>query len=555
MDTIKAGSTNPLSPKRTEELFFKETITCSPNAGPVNQKKNSQKKDSYEQSSPFSIEISKLNQDFKSFIHFLKTEPVKLLKDLKSYPAVKRKILIKPETSNLQTEIAQESAVCKTFLQKHFLNTGAIIASFDKAYYFDWGRDASMVMNALLDLNPNAPPGPKTTQEIESQLNYDQLFRQQALQGKFPGGLGEARTLVSPQNGSLWAGPWGTPQFDAPALKVYTFSKFGLDLLSDGNEQDKQRVQNQIYPGVQQYLNYLIQNQGKPCFDPWEEINAQQHFWTEMSEAVAFHKGAELANALGDTQNSALYQNWSKKIAADIRQVFLQDTKDRIIFPDYEVLNPGSAGKESILDSSVLGGLLLGKSVGYPIKLDNPYALHTFSSILTAFKNLYPINTNSNAIAIGRYPDDEYGGPGVEGPGAGNPWIICTLWEGQYDYELASQYLKEGTINLQNGRKADLENILGFALPDSKQISENDPIFHTVINTLANNGDAVLQWTLNHTHNGGMMSEQIDKNTGKPTSVQDLAWSYAEFLEAVHSRNELEALLRAHSSTVRAAGS
>lgn len=553
METIKVGSSHKVSQTSANTLGYQKISSSTPETVSSNHRAVSG--DSYRGPSPCFSEIAKIEKDLKAFFQFLKKEPARLLQDLKSYPAFKRQILVKPNGSNLQSEIAQESALCKGFLQQHFLNTGAIIASTDKAYYFDWGRDASMVMNALLDLNPNAPPGPKTTQEIESQLNYDQLFRQQAMEGKFPGGLGEARTLVSPQNGSLWAGPWGTPQFDAPALKVYAFSKFGLDLLAAGNAQDKQIVQQQIYPGVQQYLNYLIQNQGKPCFDLWEEINAQQHFWTEMSEAVAFNKGAELAKALGDSKNAALYQNWSKKIQTDIRQVFLQDTKDRIIFPDYQVLNPGSAGKTSILDSSVLGGLLLGKSVGYPIKLDNPYALHTFSSLLTAFKNLYPINKNSNVTAIGRYPDDQYGGPGVEGQNEGNPWIISTLWEGQYDYELAAQYLKEGKINLQNGRKADLENILGFSLPGSTQISENDPVFYTAIQTLMKKGDDILQWTLNHTHNNGMMSEQIDKNTGKPTSVQDLAWSYAEFLEAVKSRNELEALLRAHSSTVRAAGS
>ena len=50
-------------------------------------------------------------------------------------------------------------------------------------------------------------------------------------------------------------------------------------------------------------------------------------------------------------------------------------------------------------------------------------------------------------------------------------------------------------------------------------------------------GDAVMTRLHNHVKDdGGKIDEQIDKNTGKQASAEDLTWSYANILHALHIR-------------------
>jgi GH15 family glucan-1,4-alpha-glucosidase len=43
----------------------------------------------------------------------------------------------------------------------------------------------------------------------------------------------------------------------------------------------------------------------------------------------------------------------------------------------------------------------------------------------------------------------------------------------------------------------------------------------------------MLQWAVAHQLPGGLLSEQIDPNTGAPLSVSPLTWSHAEFVITV----------------------
>lgn len=477
-----------------------------------------------------SVNTSSPTSAYTIFKGSLNSEVYHLLNDIKPY-----KIIRNTATLNLEDGLNQQKALSTNLLEAHFVPTGGILAAFDPPYYRNWGRDASIAFNEMLQ-DQSLDDAKEAL--FDKHIDFDQVFREHAKQLNFPGGLGEARYNIY---GYMPYGPWGTPQFDSPALKVTAFSNYGGLLLKKG-EQGK--VQQKIYPAVKEYLDYLIQNDGKPCFDPWEEINAERHFWTEMTKAVAFRKGGDLAAALGENDDAAKYKAWSGKVIQDgIYGCFFQDANDRVIYPHYHVLNPGSAGKHSILDAQVLGGILHGGEIGYPVQLDHPYALHTLSSILSTFKDHYPINWNgaSPAIAVGRYPDDQYGGPDAMGKG-GNPWIIATLWSGRYFYELGAKYAREEKIDLTDGRKADLEKLVGFGLPDGQVLSKSDPAFQAVVKKLGERGDGVMQWTLDHTRDSGM-SEQIDRNTGQPASVLDLAWSHVAFLETLRSKGAFDEAL------------
>jgi len=80
---------------------------------------------------------------------------------------------------------------------------------------------------------------------------------------------------------------------------------------------------------------------------------------------------------------------------------------------------------------------------------------------------------------LGRYPFDQYYG--------GNPWILTTLWLALY-YEKASEL-----------RKAE----------------------------------QLIRWALDHSTELGLLSEQVDKESGAPVSAIPLAWSHAFFILSV----------------------
>ena len=73
----------------------------------------------------------------------------------------------------------------------------------------------------------------------------------------------------------------------------------------------------------------------------------------------------------------------------------------------------------------------------------------------------------------------------------GNPWFICTLW-------LAQWYIAIAT-NVDQ-------------LKPAKDI---------------------IDWVVAHKTEAGMLSEQVDPNSGAPLSVSPLTWSHAEFVVTV----------------------
>jgi glucoamylase len=91
---------------------------------------------------------------------------------------------------------------------------------------------------------------------------------------------------------------------------------------------------------------------------------------------------------------------------------------------------------------------------------------------------------------LGRYPFDMYYG--------GNPWVLTTLW-------LALYYEKVGELG---------------------------------------KAEQLIRWTLDHSTELGLLSEQVDKENGAPMSAIPLAWSHAFFILSVldleEARNKIK---------------
>jgi glucoamylase len=113
-------------------------------------------------------------------------------------------------------------------------------------------------------------------------------------------------------------------------------------------------------------------------------------------------------------------------------------------------------------------------SLSYPFDVlpaDDERIKKTATALESAFK--------FKSGGLGRYPFDQYYG--------GNPWILTTLW-------LALYYEKAGALG---------------------------------------KAEQFIRWALDHSTELGLLSEQVDKESGAPVSAIPLAWSHAFFILSV----------------------
>lgn len=134
--------------------------------------------------------------------------------------------------------------------------------------------------------------------------------------------------------------------------------------------------------------------------------------------------------------------------------------------------------KETVLDaSSFYGPFRFGV-----MSADDPRMKEAFEM----FKNRLSRGINIGGIA--RYEGDKYSH--VEGGSVGNPWFVTTLWFAQYKIAVATS-------------ASDLADVV-----------------------------ADIEWAAKYARSG-MLSEQLNPDTGEPISATPLTWSHAEFVRTV----------------------
>ncbi len=120
------------------------------------------------------------------------------------------------------------------------------------------------------------------------------------------------------------------------------------------------------------------------------------------------------------------------------------------------------------------------------------------------------LTNKAAAGGMARYRDDYYFRvePDIQKV-PGNPWFICTMWLAQWYIAVAKT-----THDLKAARD-------------------------------------IINWVVAHQIPGGLLSEQLDPNTGAPLSVSPLTWSHAEFIATVDEFcRKSERLRRSSISTV-----
>lgn len=378
---------------------------------------------------------------------------------------------------------------------------GAVIAARTRNnpnYYYHWVRDAGIVFDAYLDHSPLRPN--TVMRKAREYTEFSNHIQQLPPKGEATTGLGEPKVEV---DGSQFTGGWGRPQNDGPALRVISLIPLVKALRAQG---DHAYVRRYLYGSaipadtvLKRDLEYISHHWQDPNFDIWEEVKGD-HFYTRMVQMRALYEGADLAQDLGDPGAATWYRSEADAIRQTLESFwdnsrgYFVATANRVGGLDY---------KSSNLDTAVILGLLHGKSDKYFHAFSHGRFWSTVENLARTFKQIYPVNHPAGrpGVAIGRYPEDRYGGSSFNG---GNPWPLTTLALAEFAYEAAAEYAANGDRNMAAQR-------IAF-------------------------GDEMVLRVKLHAHSDGSLNEQIDRNSGYMISVSDLTWNYAALLTTARAR-------------------
>jgi GH15 family glucan-1,4-alpha-glucosidase len=226
-----------------------------------------------------------------------------------------------------------------------------------------------------------------------------------------------------------------------------------------------------IKPAADFVAGYVDQVTGLPhaSYDLWEERFAT-HTYSVATVAAALKMASYMAGELNQTQDALAWSNTAVQIQGNI--VKLYNNEEGYYRKSLLMEADNNLELNNTLDASSAYGLLLAGI------LDE----RTNSTFKTLEKKLL---SSSPSGGIPRYEHDKYFLSKEKY--FGNPWIVCTLWMAQY-------YIK----NQQQDKARQL-----------------------------------IDWTQEHSSASGMLSEQIDPESGEQLGVSPLVWSHATFIDTV----------------------
>ncbi|RMD67132.1 glycoside hydrolase family 15 protein [Candidatus Pacearchaeota archaeon] len=217
----------------------------------------------------------------------------------------------------------------------------------------------------------------------------------------------------------------------------------------------------------------------KPTYDLWEE-KLGVHTFTCATVYAGLQAASKLAKEFGKASASARY----KKVAEEVRRATIK----HLYSPE---------------DKVFVKGLVCNLSEGMKLKLDKTTDASTFYGLfeykllplsdarLTRTIELakHKLHCHSAVGGLSRYENDAY--YRKRSDSVGNPWFISSLW-------LAEYYIAKAN--------------------SAEELKPAEQIF---------------EWVARYALETGVLSEQIDPDTGEPLSVAPLTWSHAGFVIAV----------------------
>ncbi|CAI7654003.1 unnamed protein product [Penicillium manginii] len=399
-------------------------------------------------------------------------------------------------------------------------SAGVVVASPSKTnpdYFYTWSRDAALTLKVLID---QFIAGDSSLETVIQQYISAQA-KLQAVSNP-SGDLSNGAGLGEPKfetNLTAFTGDWGRPQRDGPALRATALIAYGNHLLSSGKQSV---VKSNIWPTVQNDLNYVAQYWNQTGFDLWEEVQGSS-FFTIAAQHRALVEGTAFAKSLGEACDGCDSQ-------APQLLCFLQDFWNGSAV----ISNLANNGRSGLDVNSILSSIqTFDPSATCDDSTFQPCsarALLAHKAVVDSFRSIYKVNSGKeagSAVAIGRYPEDTYQG--------GNPWYLATLAAAEQLYDALYQWKQQGSLTITQTSLPFFQDLDSTARVGN--YSSSSSTYTSLTGAVQTYADGFFSVVQQYTPSNGSLAEQFTRDDGAPISARDLTWSYAAFLTASDRRS------------------
>ncbi len=382
--------------------------------------------------------------------------------------------------SDLPTEVINLYKRSLLIIRTQIDNGGAIIAANDTdimqfnrdTYSYMWPRDGAFVAMALAEAGyPNL---------CENFFDFcaDILTKEGYVLNKYH---------PDKSTGSSWHPKFKNGEVQLPiqedetalillAIEKYYKKYHDIDVI--------QNLFNKLVLKIGDWLSFYTDETTDlplPSYDPWERIRGV-HTYTASTVYAGLKSASFLAETTGHMRSAKIYELKAERIKKAILK-YLYSEEDGRFLRSVTIKNNKIIEKNNIVDASISHIWTMGV-----LPPDDYRVRQTMEAI-----NIHlTINTKIGGLA--RYTEDDYHYDFKKlnfKEVTGNPWVITTLWEADYQIENAK-------------RKKDLQTPL-----------------------------KTLIWATKMTNPAGILPEQMHPLTGAPLSVAPLTWSHATFVATV----------------------
>lgn len=255
---------------------------------------------------------------------------------------------------------------------------------------------------------------------------------------------------------------------------------------------DLEFLEEMYNPLVEKAANFLVRYRDEktklplPSYDLWERKRGSSTF-TASTVYGALIAAAELSEILGKDTHEERYRTAAEEVRQAILE-YLWDEKSGTFVNMVEMQDGGLIYDRTIDMASVYGVFAFGI-----LPPEDPKLARAFET---------SVRVLGEGIASGglaRFQNDDYFK--IESPAPGNPWFITTLWYAEY-------------LTARAKTEHDFDRVRD-----------------------------IFTWVAKHAKRSGVLSEQLDPNTGAPVSATPLTWAHGSYVIAVLTYLERHAAL------------
>ncbi|PYH95467.1 histidine-tagged glucoamylase [Aspergillus ellipticus CBS 707.79] len=434
-----------------------------------------------------------------------------------------------PRRATLDSWLSSEATVARTAILNNIgadgawvsgADAGIVVASpstDDPDYFYTWTRDSGLVIKTLVDLFRDGDTSLLSTieQYISAQAIVQGISNPSGSLSS--GGLGEPKFNVDE---TAFTGSWGRPQRDGPALRATAMIDFGEWLIDNGYTSIATDI---VWPIVRNDLSYVAQYWNQTGYDLWEEVDGSS-FFTIAVQHRALVEGSTFAASVGSSCS------WCDSQAPQILCYLQSFWTGSYILANFD---SSRSGKDA---NTLLGSIhTFDPEAGCDdstFQPCSPRALANHKEVVDSFRSIYTLNdgyTDSEAVAVGRYPEDVYYN--------GNPWFLCTLAAAEQLYDALYQWDKQGSLEVTDVSLSFFQALYSSAATGT--YSSSSTTYTSIVDAVKTYADGFVTFVETHAASNGSLSEQYSKTDGLELSARDLTWSYAALLTANNRRNSV----------------